>query len=204
MITDSSPSKIIEYVEKAGGSEGGGPFTGDHFSKWPEPLWELYDYLPNAVVMTSRGCPMNCTVCASRRLFDGFERRDPAEAAHSIIKLASRGVSDCAFSDDALFLDADNFAVPMFRELAEAGSPLRLHTPNGLHVREIKPELARLIKKAGIETVRLSLETASAERAKDFSGKVSRDEFRNAVDALFGAADVRPRYDPPPGHFRLR
>ncbi len=187
VITDSSPSKIIEYVEKAGGSEGDGPVTDDHFSEWPEPLWELYEYLPNAVVMTSRGCPMNCTVCASRRLFDGFERCDPAEAAHSIIKLALRGVRDCAFSDDALFLDADNFAVPMFRELAEAGTPLRLHTPNGLHVREITPELARLMKKAGIATVRLSLETASAERAKDFSGKVSRYEFRKAVDALFGA-----------------
>jgi radical SAM superfamily enzyme YgiQ (UPF0313 family) len=105
----------------------------------------------------------------------------------SIERLAARGVSDVTFCDDALLIDAGQFALPLFEELARRKPPVRLHTPNGLHVREITTELAVLMKAAKIVTVRLSLETASRERASDFSGKVTRDDFRNAVDALFSA-----------------
>ncbi len=187
VTTASSPSGIVSTVEAAAGRSSGKEMASDDFPRWPEPLWDLYEYLPTAVVMTSRGCPMRCTVCASRLLFDGFERRDPLEAARSIAALSDRGVRDCAFSDDALLIDADRFAIPLFHELARLGPPLRLHSPNGLHVRQITPQTAGLMKRAGMATVRLSLETASDERAADFSGKVSRDDFRRAVRALFGA-----------------
>jgi radical SAM superfamily enzyme YgiQ (UPF0313 family) len=165
------------------------------FDRWPDPLWALYDRLPAAMVMTSRGCPMHCTVCASRLLAGGFERRDPALAAASILRLAGQGVRDVAFSDDALLLGADRYAAPLFYELAAAGAPVRLHTPNGLHVREITPELAGLMKRGGVKTVRLSLETAFDERAREFfSAKVDRGLFAQAVDALrdagFAADDL--------------
>ena len=187
VITESVPSRIIETVELTGGGKGNRTEVIDHFAVWPEPLWELYSSLSTGSIMTSRGCPMNCTVCASHRLFSGFERCDPEKAFRSILHLAERGAKDVAFNDDALLLDAEQYAVPLFRKLADAGAPVRLHSPNGLHVREITPEIARLMKQAGMVTVRLSLETASVERVKDFSGKVSRDDFRKAVKALFDA-----------------
>jgi radical SAM superfamily enzyme YgiQ (UPF0313 family) len=96
-------------------------------------------------------------------------------------------VDDIAFYDDALLIDAGAYALPLFEELAHRKLSVRLHTPNGLHVRAVTPELAALMKRAGIVTVRLSLETASAGRARDFSGKVNRDDFRNAAAALFRA-----------------
>jgi len=187
VITESQPSRIIEAVESIGGIKGDGSVLPDHFEHWPEPVWSLYGNLPAAVTMTSRGCPMRCTVCASYRLFDGFERRTPADAASSIKRLAERGVGDIAFCDDALLIDARRYAMAMLDDLARACAPARLHTPNGLHVCEITPELARLMKSAGMVTVRLSLETASWERAGDFSGKVNHEEYYSAVDALFGA-----------------
>ena len=188
VVTNCSvPSTIIETVEAAGGSKGDGPLVPDNFSEWPEPAWELYDNLKTVTVLTTRGCPMNCTVCASKILFDGFERRDPVKAAQEIIGLAEKGVQDISFCDDALLVDTKNHTVPMFKRLAVSKTPVRLHTPNGLHIREITPEIARLMKRAGIVTVRLSLETASDERAKDFSYKVSREDFKNAVDALYSA-----------------
>jgi len=187
VVTDPQPSGIVSAVESACGGSGGGDIPPDEFAEWPDPLWDAYSRLPHANAMTSRGCPMNCTVCASKRLFGGFERRDPEETVQAMLALARRGVRDCAFTDDALLLDSGRHALPMFRKLIDAGAPLRLHSPNGLHVREMTPELASAMKRAGMATVRLSLETASPERAGDFSGKVSRDEFRRAVDALFGA-----------------
>jgi radical SAM superfamily enzyme YgiQ (UPF0313 family) len=190
VVTDSLPSQIVEIVERTGGLQGEGAGTTDQFSSWPEPLWELYENLPTAVVMTSRGCPMRCTVCASPLLVPSFERRTPHDSATSIINLASRGVSDIAFTDDALLLNAGDYAIPMLKELAKAGAPVRLHTPNGLHIREITGEAASHMREAGITTIRLSLETTSEERTEDFSSKVSRESFKNAVTALYSAGYV--------------
>lgn len=188
VITETLPSRIVEAVESLAGKKGEGVLPRDEFECWPEPAWDLYSLLPSAAAMTSRGCPMRCTACASRLLCDTFERRTPRAAASAVLELAERGVRDIAFYDDALLLDADRYAAPFFTELAEAGAPVRLHTPNGLHVREITPELASLMRRAGMVTVRLSLETASEENARErYSGKVSREHFRRAAEALYAA-----------------
>ena len=187
VVHGGKPSSIITAAEEAVGQRGDGPITSGSFSSWPEPLWDLYGHLPAAMIMTTHGCPLRCTVCASQLLFDGFERREPSDASKSILRLAARGVEDCAFADDALLLDAARYAIPLFERLAAAGAPVRLHSPNGLHAREVTPMLARAMKAGGMETVRLSLETSSEERQRDFSSKVSREEFRRASDALFDA-----------------
>ncbi len=192
VVAVSSPAEIVHAVETAGGSPGSGPVAGDHFNDWPKPLWEVYGTLKTAMILTTRGCPMNCTVCSSKILFDGFERKDPVKAAHEIIALQNRGVEDIAFCDDALLIGADSHAAVMFETLIAERSTARLHTPNGLHIREITPHLAGLMKRAGIETVRLSLETAEEKRAGDFSNKVTRNEYISAVEALFSAG-YRPR-----------
>ncbi len=187
VITGSSPSKIVDIVEFFGEGKSDGTILPDTFDAWPEPLWDLYGTLKTSMVLTTRGCPLNCTVCASKILFDGYERRDPVDAARSIINLADRGVKDIAFCDDALLIDTERHAVPMFEILASANASVRLHTPNGLHVREVTPDVARLMKQAGFVTIRLSLETVLKERMSDFSHKVSREEFKSSVDALYSA-----------------
>jgi len=186
VVTSQNPRDIIEAVESVG-VEGTGQITGDCLTEWPDTPWDLYGTLKTATVMTTRGCPLDCSVCASRFLFDGFERRQPEHAAAEIMGLAARGVEDVAFCDDALIIDSDRHAAVLFERLAAGGAPVRLHTPNGLHIREITSSLARLMKRAGVATVRLSLETASEERFGDFSRKVSREDFRRAAGALFDA-----------------
>ena len=187
IIASGMPRDIIEAAETITGVSGSGPFPGDDFGSWPEPPWDLYDTIPSATVMTSRGCPLACEVCASRVLFDGFERRSPESAVSEIIALAGRGAEDIAFADDALLLDAPQHAAPLFKLLAAEGAPVRLHTPNGLHIRAITPALARLMHAAGVLTIRLSLETSSEDRQREFSQKVTRDEFRTAAQALADA-----------------
>lgn len=187
VITTNLPSGQVDIIESTYGIYSDISEISDTFSGWPEPLWELYGNLITASVLTTRGCPFNCTVCASKLLFNGFERRDPLNAAGEITGLAERGVMDIAFCDDALLINTKTHAVPLFEAVADSGTGARFHTPNGLHVREITPELAKLMKKAGFVTIRLSLETASQDRSSDFSDKVSRDEFRAAAKALYEA-----------------
>lgn len=187
VIGHGSPRGIVEAAETLAGSRGDGPFPGEPFSCWPEPAWELYRSLPAATVMTSRGCPLRCDVCASHLLTERYERRDPADAAHALLRLTERGVRDIAFTDDAILIDPDRHAAPLFELLAGAGASLRLHSPNGLHVREITPALARIMRRGGLVTVRLSLETADDTRAAAFSGKVNRGDFQRAARALMAA-----------------
>ncbi len=188
VISEALPSRIVREVESLAGACGKGEYPEDAFTRWPEPLWSLYDRLPSAMVMTSRGCPMRCTVCASNLLAHAFERRDPEEAARSIVDLAEKGVRDVAFADDALLFSPEDHAVPLFEALARDGAPVGLHTPNGLHIRSITPRMARLMRRAGMKTVRLSLETASDEEARiRFSSKTGREEFARASSALLDA-----------------
>lgn len=187
VVTAARPSDIIDAIKTVIGTGSSSPAPEDEFASWPQPAWDLYAHQQTASVLTTRGCPFHCTVCASHLLMDRFERRDVDDVMDELALLAERGVEDVAFSDDALLLDAGSYAVPLFERLADLGLPLRLHTPNGLHVREITPTVARLMKLAGIETVRLSLETSSDTRAAEFSDKVSRDDFRAAAAALYEA-----------------
>ncbi len=188
VIPEALPSRIVEAVESLAGMHGQGPVPDDAFARWPEPLWGLYKSLPAAVFMTSRGCPMRCTVCASHVLAPGFERRAPIDAVRSIVALAERGVRDIAFADDALLLGVEDHAIPLFELLAHEGAPVDLHTPNGLHVRSITSSVARLMRRAGVKTVRLSLETSSDEEARErFSSKTGREEFARASSALLDA-----------------
>jgi radical SAM superfamily enzyme YgiQ (UPF0313 family) len=155
VIPGGNPREMIAQVESLCGKTGTGDYPEEHFAQWPDLPWDLYENLRAATVMTTRGCPFHCTACASRFLFGGYERKSPERAAAEIISLAGRGVEDIAFGDDALLLDSPHHAAPLFELLSAEGVPVRLHTPNGLHVREITPELAHLMKKAGMATVRL-------------------------------------------------
>jgi radical SAM superfamily enzyme YgiQ (UPF0313 family) len=75
-----------------------------------------------------------------------------------------------------------------------AGVKARLHTPNGVHAREISADLAVLLRRAGLVTVRLSLETTDVLRQQSTGGKVTTAAFEQAVAYLqaagFGPAEL--------------
>lgn len=141
--------------------------------------------LPYAALLTSRGCPMSCTYCASGLLFPRFRRRSPEGVLEEVERChVELGVVDFAFYDDALLAEAEQHIIPILEGVISRGLRVRFHTPNGLHVRFITPELAELMRRAGFKTVRLGLETADEERMRETGGKASREEFVRAVAYL--------------------
>jgi radical SAM superfamily enzyme YgiQ (UPF0313 family) len=136
-------------------------------------------------VETSRGCPYRCTYCASHRLHPVFRRRSPARVADEIGWYTKKhGTREVAFFDDALlFRPAEHF-LPLFEEILRRDVSCSFHTPNGVHAREITPEVARVMFRAGFRTVRLGLETADPEEQVRTGGKITNDEFEQAVRAL--------------------
>lgn len=152
----------------------------------PIPYYKLnlYGRHSFAPLLTSIGCPFQCSYCATRFLSDTFQKKPPKVVLYEINELYQLNVRDYVFYDDALLVDADNHIKPLLRSIVETGLDIRFHTPNGIHARFIDEELAGLMKASHFKTIRLSLETVDRERQKDTGGKVTSEDLERAVRHL--------------------
>ncbi len=150
---------------------------------WPPPAHELVPR-PFAGLLTSWGCPYRCTYCASGRLQPQFVRREPGAVVDEIAACARRGIVDLAFYDDALLLDSVRHLTPILEGVLVQGVRVRFHTPNGVHAREITADLAKLMRRAGLATLRLSLESVDVQRQRDTGAKVDTESFSQAIAHL--------------------
>jgi radical SAM superfamily enzyme YgiQ (UPF0313 family) len=135
--------------------------------------------------MASRGCPYSCSYCASGLLSDRFRRRDPIrvtdEIEHWYLRL---GIRDFSFYDDALLVDPSGMAIPLLNELIRRNLPISFHCPNGLHLRDITPEVGNLMFRAGFKTIRFGFESSDRLRQTSTGGKVDNQELMDAVHHL--------------------
>ena len=154
----------------------------------PYPCFDLYSEPDFVCISTSKGCPFQCTYCASRLLNNGFVRRDPTQVVEEIEYWTARfKIQNIAFYDDALLVEAQAHIVPILREIIRKGIQCNLHVPNGLHIREIDEEVAGLLFRSRFKTIRLGLETSNETEQLETGGKVNNQEFRNAVRYLLKA-----------------
>ena len=165
---------------------------GHYEPQAPYPAMDLYGRPPYGIAVTSFGCPFSCRYCASNVLWPRYRRRPLADVLREIDFQAGLGARDFAFYDDALLLDKENFFYPLCRETGTRyGGALRLHTPNGLHVRQIDERCAGVLHESNFRTIRLSLESIDPKVAHDSSGKVARGEYASAVKNLRAAGYTR-------------
>lgn len=156
------------------------------------PAMDLYEKIPYGITMTSFGCPLSCSYCASRILWPKYTRRTVSEVLREIEYQVSLGAKDIAFYDDALLIDKRDYFYPLCRGLrSEYGERINFHTPNGLHVREIDDGCAEILRGSGFKTIRLSLESIDPKMSDASSGKVAREEYARAVRYLLDAGYSR-------------
>lgn len=154
----------------------------------PYPAMDLYGTPTYGIAMTSFGCPFSCLYCASNVLWPRYVRRPLGEVVREIDFQANLGASDFAFYDDALLLGKEKFFYPLCETLkSRYGGALRLHTPNGLHVRQIDEKCAHMLYESNFKTIRLSLESIDPQITHASSDKTARDEYASAVKNLKNA-----------------
>ncbi len=150
----------------------------------PYPALHLLASLSYIPILTSRGCPLDCSYCASRLLQPNYRRRRPQAVAEELIYWQERlSLSDAAFYDDALLVQAEDHLLVILEELARRGRTFRFHTPNGLHARLITPEVARGLKRANFATLRLGAETTALGPAR-LDRKLEQGELEAALAHL--------------------
>jgi radical SAM superfamily enzyme YgiQ (UPF0313 family) len=152
---------------------------------YPYPALDLQTLIAYAPLLTSRGCPFRCAYCASSILEPRRLLRSPPAVVSEIAHWHHRhGVVDFVLYDDAFLVDAERHAIPILEKIVASGLPVRFHTPNAVHIRGIDPLTARLMFKAGFETLRLGLETADFDHRNHLDNKVRAHEFQAAVNCL--------------------
>jgi len=157
----------------------------DDLDSLPLPAFDLYPSLDYLCLLTSRGCPFSCPYCASRLLQPRFRQRSVEGVVDEIVYWhKTKRVLDFAFYDDALLIGFENHLGPVLEALLRQNIPARFHTPNALHLREITPERAALLFKAGFKTLRLGLETTNWERQMAWGDKMDQADLQRAIIAL--------------------
>jgi len=188
LIEGHEIGRLLRTVEEVTGCKGQGVVGHDELDALPYPAFDLIRKNDYIVVLSSRGCPYQCTYCASRRLFRGFVQRDPLKVVDEIGYWSVRlGIQDIAFYDDALLFDGEDHLIPILEEIQRRQFRLRFHTPNGLHVRGLTEPITGLLFRSGFREPRLGLEMVQPGWQEATGGKVTNEEFEQAVENLLKA-----------------
>ena len=154
----------------------------------PFAALDLQHTLAYAPILTSRGCPFSCEYCASSFLEPKLRQRSAENVFTEIAYWHKRyGVKNFAFYDDALLVNAKQYAFPLFEKIIASGMDVFFHTPNALHIKAISEQAARLMFKAGFKTIRLGLETTDFSTSRSHDVKVGKNDFYTAIDNLRAA-----------------
>jgi radical SAM superfamily enzyme YgiQ (UPF0313 family) len=181
-------SRLLKLVGEFTGYHPRMLFDPDDLNTYPSPAFDLQRLIGYIPLLTSKGCPFACAYCATKVLTPDRQTRNPEQVVEEIDYWYRRwNVADFVFYDDALLMQADNHAAPIFEGVIRSGRKVRFHTPNALHIRWLSREIADLMHRAGFETVRLGLETAHTDNRSERESKVSMEEYHRAIACLRAA-----------------
>jgi radical SAM superfamily enzyme YgiQ (UPF0313 family) len=139
------------------------------------------------VMKLTEGCPFRCTYCAVPLTTPGFTFRPVNECLEEVRNLARLGARNIAFYDDALLFKSGDCLAPFLRSVIAGKMRLVFHTPNALNARFITPEIAGLMVEAGFISFFIGLENRSDEWHRRTGGKLSLEEFSEAMAMLRSA-----------------
>ncbi len=189
LVVTESVSNLPKMISDMTGFQvRNGNVWGD-FEAWPFPALDLLTAGPGyAPVLTGTGCPFRCPFCASAQLQPERARREAERIYDEIARdHYDFGVTDFAFYDDALLLDAEQTFRPALEKIVRQGPSVRFHAPNALHIRALSRDWCALLHAAGFKTIRLGLETTVDEKSSQWGGKVNTGMYLRAVEDLFEA-----------------
>jgi radical SAM superfamily enzyme YgiQ (UPF0313 family) len=132
-------------------------------------------------VLTSRGCPYDCTFCSVTQMFGHkFRRRSVENVMEELRFLKPKGVF---FYDDIFNADAERMANLLESMLREGITPdwsAQCHTHLILKQRDLLP----LMRKSGCFALYLGFESISPETLKEYRKRQTVDEIREVIRLL--------------------
>jgi len=140
--------------------------------------------LRHGPLLSSLGCPMRCTYCASPIITSRYHTRNKATIIDEITHLRKQGVKNFSLYDDAFLYRPQSHFVPLMEDILRTHEGLHFHTPNGLHLNWISPHISHFLKNAGFETLRFGFESSNSNQSKETGNKISRRQTEKKVSLL--------------------
>lgn len=131
------------------------------------PILEPAHNFPIAPVLTTRGCPFNCSFCASNITWRRRLRFRSVENVIAEIKLLKEtyGVKEIHFCDDNFTMNI-NRAEEMCDALIKENINVSWQCPNGVRIDRLTTPLLKKMKSSGCYAVGLGIETGNKEMLK--------------------------------------
>jgi len=182
----------VYYLEE--GQMCGQPPSGSAPQPFPKPAWDLinmnaygdiwrkqHDYFTLSMV-TTRGCPYQCSWCASPLSGKAYQVRDPLETAREMRDLKKRyKPTRIRFADDIFGLEPgwiEKFSLEINR--LEAVIPFKIQARADL----ITPETAKALAAAGCREVWMGVESGSQKILDAMNKKMTVTHIHQAVKHL--------------------
>lgn len=135
-------------------------------------------------LVTSRGCPFKCNFCAEPSFHGASMRYASVDLIIDHVRklVDTYGLNVLTIYDDQLLLNRDR-AKDLFRKLAQFN--IRIEMPNGVTMSYIDEEMAYLMRRAGVDTIFLAIESGSKRVLKEIILKpISFSRIKPTVELL--------------------
>lgn len=153
------------------------------FDGWPPPDYSGYRFPGYIVIRTSAGCPYSCSYCGIKNIYKGFKKKTAEKIRGEINDLYKKHrLKDFVFYDDALLKNRG------FKDIFK-GLPagLRFHTPNGLEVDEVTPDIAGILKKSNFIEPCLAADVIDRDIKSSAAKKLTKENIEKAASSLLTA-----------------
>jgi len=148
-------------------------------------------FKPALSLLTSRSCPNRCSFCNMRLVHGGRWR---SRSADNVLSELDEMINK--YGAEHIFIMDDNFTLNIGRakiiceKIIQRGLQFRWNTPNGISVRGMDLELAKLMRRAGCANVCIAIESGSEYIRNEVMNKRTTDnQIVNAAEC-FKAAGI--------------
>ncbi len=189
---DQPVAGVTTRLDDGGWLRGPEPAPGDDLDDYPSPWLDgVLDPAgwDESILLTSRGCPHQCAFCVTPAVFGRRVRSHSVErVVEDIAVVARRGNGRLWFADPNFSFDTDRVTA-ILEGIARRELAVKMWIETRADM--LTPELLRLLKRSGVHTVALGLESAVPEVLERTGKAIRPDEVRAAATtALRAGLDV--------------
>lgn len=135
--------------------------------------------MPYAQIMTSRGCPYQCTFCDRKVFGQLFRARSPKNVVDEIEMLMKRfGVKEVKFNDDTFNVDPKR-VIDICEEILKRN--MKIPWTCRVHVKNLSFDLLKIMKRAGCWQIGFGIENADTAILKRIKKYITLEECKDAV-----------------------
>ena len=146
--------------------------------------YPLFKATPSTVIISSRGCPYNCTFCSNNVWKSSkpvYRVRSPKNIVDEIEMLVQKGYKEFFDLSDEFNTNLD-MAKEILREIVRRGLPIYYKCQ--LRAKPIDEELVQLMKNAGVWYVHLGIESGNPETLKGIRKMVTLEDVEKCCRLL--------------------